>query len=375
MLDSWRGIAALAIVAFHFRTTVGLNGLSLFDGMYLFVDFFFVLSGFVISSAYGERLRNGYSVARFMWLRLGRVYPLHLAILLAFIAMQVMVTYPRSGDWFPAPNESFDTVLANLALVHSLNTFDFLTWNKPSWSISVEFYTYLLFALAAARAGQRTWLIGLGVIAAAPLFLLVFNHGKNIDATATFGIVRCLYGFAVGVLAWEVRLRWPESRTFLRSRPFTASFAELALAAIVLMFVATVGTTAWSLLAPMVFGAAVLVFAAEGGALSRVLTLRPFVLLGTVSYSVYMVHMLILSWWLYFVRAVLFKLGGPQLFQAVQDFTERHVFLAGQNWTGLVLMLAVVVLASWVTYTLIERPGREWSRRITMGRMEPTKAN
>lgn len=51
---------------------------------YLFVDFFFVLSGFVIASTYQERIAGGFSVWRFMLLRLGRLYPLHIAVLVAF---------------------------------------------------------------------------------------------------------------------------------------------------------------------------------------------------------------------------------------------------------------------------------------------------
>jgi peptidoglycan/LPS O-acetylase OafA/YrhL len=202
VLDSWRGIAALAISAFHFRRTTGLDGIPLFDNLFLSVDFFFVLSGFVISSAYGKRLLGGFSICKFMWLRFGRVYPLHLAILLAFITMQMIAVYHARGTgWFPAPRESLDTVIGNLLLVHGLNVFPFLTWNKPSWSISVEFCTYIIFALTIAFVGRKTWLLALIAMVASPVFLFLFNHGQNIDATHTYGIVRSLYGFSVGILS------------------------------------------------------------------------------------------------------------------------------------------------------------------------------
>ena len=88
-LDSWRGIAALAVVAFH----VQVNGLAFSSTIVgnagAAVDFFFVLSGFVISAAYGSRLAGGFSLARFMTLRLGRVYPLHLLVLALYVAAEL----------------------------------------------------------------------------------------------------------------------------------------------------------------------------------------------------------------------------------------------------------------------------------------------
>ena len=82
-LDSWRGLAALGVAAYHLE-----GGGILFDGppitnMNSFVDFFFVLSGFVLAAAYGERLVQRFPIGRYMLLRLGRVYPLHLVMVLA----------------------------------------------------------------------------------------------------------------------------------------------------------------------------------------------------------------------------------------------------------------------------------------------------
>src|SRR5882672_6114316 len=58
---------------------------------------------------------------------------------------------------FSTPQEAPDTILANLLLIHSLHLYDFLTWNGQSWSISTEFYTYVLFAACWAGLGKRAW--------------------------------------------------------------------------------------------------------------------------------------------------------------------------------------------------------------------------
>lgn len=178
-VDALRGICALLVAMLHCETYSHVQGVRFFNNAYLFVDFFFVLSGFVIAANYAERLRDGYGLGRFAVLRFGRVYPLYLVTLLAFVAMEVLqVLVPAlgamgSGEPFAAPRQSLDTILANVFLLQSFGTYDFLTWNTPGWSIATEFWTYLAFALLVkyaygARIGilSGTVVVSLAVIAA-----------------------------------------------------------------------------------------------------------------------------------------------------------------------------------------------------------------
>src|ERR1700722_3197255 len=73
-LDGLRGVAAISIVVFHYSQNLGWE---LLPNAYLAVDFFFMLSGFVIAHAYEARLRSGQTVAEFMQRRLIRLYPLY----------------------------------------------------------------------------------------------------------------------------------------------------------------------------------------------------------------------------------------------------------------------------------------------------------
>ncbi|MBB3355287.1 peptidoglycan/LPS O-acetylase OafA/YrhL [Rhizobium sp. BK049] len=375
VLDSWRGIAALAVVCFHFRKTAGLSGIALFNGMYMFVDFFFVLSGFVICAAYSKKLSEGYSVSRFMWLRFGRVYPLHLAVLIAFILLQVTVVYPNTGDWFPAPYQSWDTIGANLLLIHSLNVIDSLTWNLPSWSISVEFYTYLIFALAVVFSGRL--FVPLCCVAAivAPLFLLLLNNGKYLDATSTNGIVRCVYGFAIGCILQALYRRTHRVQEAIASNIWTATTLEIVVVGLSAIFLCAAGSNVLSLAAPLVFAISIFVFAAEGGLISKALRLKPFVFLGSISYSVYMVHMLVLMWWLSFFRGVAHKLGGADFYQTMSQVLRDYIFLREENYTGLALLLLMVVAVSAVTYRLIEEPCRRASRTARLFTPQTTATN
>ena len=89
-LDALRGIAALAIVVYHLDDRLGWP--FWFDNFYLGVDLFFVLSGFIIYAVYGDAIESGSAYARFLWLRIARIYPLHLATLLGFVVLQAVVT-------------------------------------------------------------------------------------------------------------------------------------------------------------------------------------------------------------------------------------------------------------------------------------------
>ena len=350
-LDSWRGLAACLVALHHLALPLNshLDALGLIPNGYLFVDFFFVLSGFVIAANYEKRLAEGFGVWRFALLRFGRVYPLHLAVLLALILLRL--AHSASGLGAPSPFQpprwSADTILANLLLVHSLHLFDFTPWNGPSWSISAEFYTYLLFAAAAvALPGRRIVLLLLPVAGASALALwgLVGSIGTTFD----WGLIRCIFGFSVGAITWHVhRTGW------LRS----GSVLELTSVVLIVAFVCNAGNSSLSLVAPAVFALAVLVFAAEAGAVSRLLRAPAWLWLGERSYSIYMVHFLV--FWLLADGVKLLRLAQIELIAGSEN--------ASRLWQNDVLFLIYIVLVLGVaagTYRLIEVPARSWFRRL-----------
>jgi len=146
VLDSFRGICACIVALSHFNANSFINGSTLLDRGSPYVDFFFVLSGFIIFANYEDKLKQGTQIRDFIWLRLGRLYPLHFAVLLAFIlvdVLQIVFDFGQSAVYAPfsAPGETPQAILAMLFLAHSLGLTDILAFNGPSWSISVEFYT------------------------------------------------------------------------------------------------------------------------------------------------------------------------------------------------------------------------------------------
>ncbi len=87
-LESLRGLAALCVVLLHLPLWHSVFDLNFLHNSTLMVQFFFVLSGFVIFHSYGEKITSTRDAGRFMWLRFGRLYPVHLVFLIGFIGIE-----------------------------------------------------------------------------------------------------------------------------------------------------------------------------------------------------------------------------------------------------------------------------------------------
>lgn len=317
-------------------------------GSWLFVDFFFVLSGFVIAHAYRERLATGFPSARFMALRFGRIYPLH-----AFMLLVYLVAVLVSGMGFEAQRTPGQLV-QNFLLLNSLGAAE-NSWNAPSWSIAAEFWAYLVFALLVLAFRSRA-AIGFGLMSVAGLAVLLVFAPAELGTTFEYGLFRCFYGFGLGALIYELSGRWRWSGTF----------AELAVAILTILLVAFASGAA-TFLAPLLFAVVVLVFAEARGAISRLLRVPVMLRLGTLSYSIYMVHSFVqgrihdgLEWL------------GPRIgiVMTRQDAVFGDVLVMSPLASDLMslTMLALVVSAASLTYRFVEQPGRRWTRRRLQGR-------
>ncbi len=352
---------------FHFRTTGTLTNLAFFRHAWMFVDFFFVLSGFVIAAAYGAKFEAGaISVGRFMGLRLGRIYPLHLAMLLAMVGLElILVAFDMAAVASRAPFEggrSLPSLVSNLGLLHVFGLHDRLTWNIPSWSIAAEIWAYLVFALVLARFGRHGWQVMAGLGAAALLVLLT-SSPQYLNATYDFGFVRCLYGFALGTIAF---------RLLGRGLAIGGTLAELAVLLACGLFVTWVDKGGMTLLAPVLFVLPVLVFARAEGAVTRVLSLRPFVWLGMISYSIYMVHGFVQGRIGDFIKLAGAPLGLSLGSGGNDPEFPSEVLIGGPLALDLLTlaMLTVVIALAWLSYLVIERPFREMSRKMFAARRD-----
>lgn len=159
-LESLRGLAALTVVIFHFGVGSHFNNPFTLNG-FLLVDFFFVLSGFVIALSYLHRLSNITSLLTFQKKRFWRLYPLHLLMLVVFFGFNLAKYILSDQIQFAKPAFSEDFFLEflfNLLLLHNW-VLPTLTLNVPSWSISAEFFTYLIFGITVLFVKNRTFFL------------------------------------------------------------------------------------------------------------------------------------------------------------------------------------------------------------------------
>ena len=359
VLDAWRGVCALLVALVHVPVAHGWQRTALFQNMQLFVDFFFVLSGFVICHAYGLRLTRERNWASFMIRRFGRVWPLHVAILGAMLMIEVLkfgvgqfVTIPLDGVPF-ADNRSIATLVSNLFLTQALNLHGMTSWNFPAWSIGVEFYTYAVFAAAVVLAGPRRTVYA-AIAAAGLVGVLAFSKGW-LFTTYDYGMYRCLYGFFIGCLVYEAHTARPaRSNTTL----------EWSAVAVLAAFMFATGRDATSLAAPLVFACIVYVFAAEQGAVSKALKSAPAQALGLWSYSIYMVHVLVFII-LKIILTPLSKIAGLGLLGVQAEAGKQWTF--GEpvlDWLLIAAELGLVLMLARWTFEHIEAPYRTWFAQL-----------
>ena len=377
-LDSWRGICALMVAMMHFPASGPLSESALLRNAFLFVDYFFVLSGFVIAHGFAPRLSGGLDYARFVVTRFGRIYPLHAAVLLAFAAWEVArLLVPALRGAGPPPFGAGHTIpelLSSFALLDGLGLAGGLSWNGPSWSIAAEFWTYLLFGLAVVALGRRYWLALLPAILAGPA-ILYLRSPDYMNATWDYGFLRCLYGFSLGALVYVVAgpgLVAAHRRGPSRRLLWTA--VECIALAAVAAFVALAGGNAAGIAAPFVFAVALLVFAREAGLVSHMLRRRAFLWLGALSYAIYMVHIFVQSRMIN-AATLVEKLTGLDL---VGDFTMSGERFYGFGVQGplvgtlaLGAMVVAVVAIALLAHVTTERPCQRLSRRLAARLGEP----
>lgn len=365
-LDGWRGGCALLVALHHFQISSHLIDLPLVRNGYLFVDFFFVLSGFVISHTWGQRIRQAVDFRRFMIRRFARVWPLHAVVLSLFVTMEAGKAVTMGVARVSADNPPFtgDTdpvaVLTNVLLVHSLGLHDRATWNFPSWSISTEFYTYAVFGLLCLAGLTRR--VGLLVMAAAVgAAMVALCSDEWLHTIADFGFFRCVYGFFSGCVVQRLAV-WHAP-----SAPL-ATLVELAVVVAVVALVSACEKGApLSMLAPVLFALAVGVFAAQAGTVSLVLRRAVPQALGTWSYSIYMLHSLVLVLIGRTVN-VIERLTGLSMTEPILiNGQVRPLLVLGAPWVGDVAVAAYVLAVaglSALAWRWIERPAQSYLKRL-----------
>jgi peptidoglycan/LPS O-acetylase OafA/YrhL len=330
-LDGLRGIAALAVMAFHFNLfflpQAGLSTIvPLVNRAYLAVDLFFLLSGFVMAHVYGRQLAANREAhwRRFALARFARLYPLFAIATLAVVVIVALYQVPADGVSFSGRSLALEALMLQ-------QWCSGLSWDYPSWSISTEAeaYTFFIFFAGILLAGKSPRLMIICCILV--LAVLSARNGGSINYFAGVdALLRTLAGFCLGVLVYRYYLSITEDK-----RKWSGILAVLFLCLWALSrmdFIAICG-----------FAFIIIYCSHSTTLLAILLETSPLVTLGNWSYSVYLWHVPV-----YLAVMVGFAANHHPVSQ-LDPPSARLLLLA--------TMLAVVGLAS-IHYRYVEMPIR-----------------
>jgi peptidoglycan/LPS O-acetylase OafA/YrhL len=384
-LTGIRFVAAFWVFAYHLQGPFNVLGLLsipvLGDVMRvgrLGVDLFFALSGFILTHTYltrmGPKLRGGDTV-RFWWLRLARIYPVHLVMLivagLAVFAQARVLGEVIDRDWW----NPIDFV-KNVLLIQEWGPNPERGWNFVAWSLSMEWLAYLAFPLLVLILWRMHKKIPTFVLVIAWFAVLAPLVGYGLGTSDPYytdnwgSTYRIASEFTAGAITYLIvqRLARREDRV---QRP-----AEWLSAVLPVLVVAGAVFLAWlpaaqppanavnpdaeplppyfhlSLVPLLVAWIGALALARSG--MARALSTKTLVLGGFISYSLYMTHLVWMGLW----RAGMSVAGidGGALYAL-----------------GVAILIGGALIIAWIMWRVVEEPAREWMRGLVGTRRTPTE--
>jgi peptidoglycan/LPS O-acetylase OafA/YrhL len=353
-LTPLRGIAAIWVVVYHFSEIVAkfvsAGTTHFLSKGYLMVDLFFIMSGFIISHVYERSFQNNIQsipFRRYIVARFARIYPLHLFTLLLLIFLATI-----GGSWNPVQDPA--AIPTNILLLHSFGIHKIFTWNVPSWSISAEWWAYMVFPFLVIFLNQNKRLaiaiLGLFVVLSyiAIMFWLTRKNPfdstisipHNLDTTFDYGYLRGLAGFVSGMILYKVY----DSGIFRSLFQKDVTAILVILICIICMHLGV--NDGFEIL---MFVALVFAFALNKEKLHVICNNPVAQYLGKISYSIYLIHIFPLI-------PVFAGLKLPGLVYANHSATTN--FLTGAGYC-FIYVCAVIGLSS-LSYYGIEKPCRKW---------------
>jgi len=368
-LTALRGIAALLTVLFHIDLVLSSFGGHLLDGkissilsrMYLMVDFFFILSGFILCYVYAKNFEDPVtrqSFRKFTIARFARVYPLHLfSLLLTMIFLFLLHQWGAKVTPILDAENSLYSFITNLFLLHSMNLHQWFTFTHASWSISTEWWMYMLFPflvgpiMKLSKAGRHVifalCIVGYLVIG----FLLVplvtvpdaisflKDSHFSLNVAYQFGFFRCMFGFIIGMMVYFGYKEDWNKKILSSGYTFLVLISGLALCLhFAVLDVLTV-----------LFFPCILLSAAYGNQnLNSILESKPLQKLGEWSFSIYLIH----QPFLYQGAALMSnpdKTGIP--------IPKMDMLI---SWSTCLVFVVFILFISYLTYRFIEVPARNF---------------
>jgi peptidoglycan/LPS O-acetylase OafA/YrhL len=315
------------------------------------------LSGFVIALNYQNKISNFAGLLNFQLRRFFRLYPLHLVTLLIFLLYELSRYIAEEKYGVVLKQNAFSTnnaesFIENIFLVQSLFN-EKLTWNRPSWSISAEFYTYLVFAFVTLLTLQKKLLLNLiSVLIVSISFYLLLNSSMD----PSNGFIRCLFSFFLGVITFNL------STSIKATLPNFISYLMLPFSVYMVCITDGYKEIGLNIFMPFIFAILILSLIKSSGKnyFKSALNHRYLIYLGTISYGIYMIHQLVWKLFSFLLRNFFgFKFvanaEGVNVVNIENQYFSSFVTLLG---------IAIIIILAHISFKYIEMPANNFRHKL-----------
>ncbi len=384
-LTGIRFVAAFWVLAYHLQGPFNVLGLLsipvLADVMRvgrLGVDLFFALSGFILTHTYLTRMGRSIHVKqtlKFWWLRLARIYPVHVVMLVVagiavFAEAQVSGESVERSWWNPTD------FIKNLLLIQEWGPDPQRGWNFVAWSLSMEWLAYLVFPILVLILWRLHKRVPTSVLVIAWIAVLAPLIGYGLGTSDPYytdnwgSTYRIASEFTAGAITYLIIMRWVDAGPRVeRGAMWLSAALPLAVVAgcVVLANLPAAQPPVNALnpdaeplppyfhltLVPLLVAWIGALALARGG-MARALATRTLVLGGFISYSLYMTHLVWMGLWRAGMEAA--GIDGGWLYAV-----------------GVVGLIGGAFVIAWLMWKIVEEPAREWMRRLVGTRPVPTE--
>ncbi len=337
-LNILRGFAAVIVVFYHFRY---FSDFAWFEKVpwvrfgFMGVDFFFILSGLIISHVYLRSMEERHeSYLHFLYLRIARIFPVHFLLMIAMLAVSVFwdISFGTMTDWF-----SLTFLFRQLLLPEGY------AWNTPAWSVSAEMFAYAFvfpIIVHVVRRRQKA-LAGFLLLAVGTSVLAMLYWGAGtLNATSGVGpLLRVTGGFMIGAGLYCI----------LAQQSAAKAWDYAIISGFMLIILLSGYGSQFAILASMcliIVGAYM-----SKGPISTKMSGRYGYLFGEISFSLYMSHV-------------------PLLMLLSEIALQMNIY-RGLAFCGFSLACSIAV--AWGLYTYIEVPARTALRARWVTHAKPTE--
>lgn len=362
LLDGLRGVAALLVIWYHVFEGFATSPIDQqFNHGYLAVDFFFILSGFVIGYAYDDRWKSTMNVKNFFKRRLIRLHPM---VVLGAV-LGAITFYIQGCEKWDGTQVTLSMVmvamLLNLFLIPSIpgsapevrGNGEMYPLNGPSWSLFFEYIGNILYALFIRKLSTKALTVLVVLAAVALASFAMFNLSGNyhlgvgwtlMDYNLVGGFLRMLFSFSIGLLM---------SRNF-KPLHVRGAFWICSLGIAVLLSVPYIGgtETPWMNAAYdsvcTIFLFPMLVYLGASGKATDKGTVKVCKFLGDISYPVYIIHY-------------------PFMYLFYAWLWKNNLSFA-QSWPVALVIFFGSILLAYASLKLYDEPVRKWLSKKFLAR-------